>query len=138
MQLIDNHPLGTVNNKRPPTRHVGQVPQIHYLLDGLGIIVRFPGNILNGQPHFGFEGHSVGESAFAALAHTVLGFVHIVFHKIQDKIFPAIHNGERSKKNRLQAFYFSLVRRHILLQKFPKRFPLNIQKIRIFNLGGNF
>src|SRR5665811_526180 len=105
LQLGDDNPLRTIDDKNAIPSHQGQTSQKNLLfLDityGLNTSHRI--NIKSDQPDRNLQGYLIGHAALLAFLYSVLGFTKVITDKFKGTESIKIINRENIFKNPLQA-----------------------------------
>src|SRR5690606_22555005 len=112
------------------------VTEIDLLLDGLFCLVLIL-IFLAGEAELCLQWNRVRKSLGDALFDGVLGSIEGIVNELEGIALAAILNGEMLLKDGLKTDVLSFFRRHVVLDEFPERFQLDIQKVRIVMNGVN-
>src|SRR5690606_10381600 len=130
MKLRHHDALGAVDDERAALGHGREVTEVHLLLNRLfGLVLVFV--FLARKAQLGLERHREAEPLRDALFDGMLRRVEVVVDKLERIALAAVRDGEVFFKNRLQAYFFSLLRRDIGLHKIFEGFKLYIEKVGI-------
>src|SRR5687767_8509387 len=107
MQLGNDHPFSSVDNKRTAGCHVRNVSKEYILYNGLEVHMLL---IVTAQTKFGFQGNSIGQSPFHTLFDRVTWRIDEIVKEFQYENVPRICDREIFFEHPEQTFNIPFVR----------------------------
>ena len=128
VELRHDNTLGTVYYKCALRRHIRNRTQVNILDLRLEILMVGVGTI---ELKLGFEGDTVGESAFETLLDCITRRIDIVIQELKYIVVAGIHDGEVFRKHLVKALIISFFGRSVKLQEILERLELHLEKVRV-------
>ncbi len=119
MQLIDNDPFRTIDNKHPVLGHQRQGTKKNFLLFDIANRLNpcFLINIKSNKAHGNLDRDIIGHAPFNAFFDGIFGLTKCITDKLQGTESVKIGKRKNILKDCLQAKIFPRIRVNILLQK---------------------
>jgi len=131
VELVDDDPLGPVDDERAVLGHHRDLTEVHLLLlhvpDAAGArgLVHVPHH----EPHRDLERPGVGHAPLEALLHRVTRLTQLVLHELQGRRLREVLDGEHALEHPLQAHVAPLLGRHVGLEEPGVGLPLDLDQV---------
>jgi len=117
VQLGDDDPFGTVDDKGSLVGHVGNGSQVDILHYRIEILMFRVGTV---KLQLGLQGHTESKSPFNAFVDAVTRGINLVIYELENKIVACVGNREILLENLEKAFVFPVLGGGVQLKKFPE------------------